>query len=178
MGQSVWAIAKEDENFGSVCRNYRSLLLYSKSLKVPLNYAEPRNFKTKVFVFIGPTGSGKTRTVFDSFDHDTIWTPMQSNLQWFDGYMGHANVLLDDFDGCSVPFDLLLRLLDRYPMTVPVKGDSVNWRPRRFFITSNVDLDDWYTIIAPIRLDALRRRLDVIEYFPLEENKLINFDYE
>ena len=43
------------------------------------------------------------------------------NLQWFDGYMGQKVVCFDDFRKDFCTFHELLRLLDRYPMDVPVK---------------------------------------------------------
>lgn len=33
-------------------------------------------------------------------------------------------------------YSLLLRILDKYPMRVPVKGSFVNWEPKTIIITA------------------------------------------
>lgn len=134
-----------------------------------------RGWKTKVFVFYGSTGSGKTRAVFDQFPN--AWFAPDAGCKWFDGYCGDANVLIDDFDGHSVPITYMLKLTDRYPMQVPVKGGFTQWVPRRLFLTSNVPFEEWYRDACEEHREALRRRIDVLLEFPTDTG-LINWDYE
>lgn len=86
-----------------------------------------------VFWFYGSTGSGKTRLVFDQ----TVGIDMyiKPSGAWFDGYTGQKVVLFDDFRGDWVKYSDLLKLLDRYPMQVPVKGGFVQWSPDTIYIT-------------------------------------------
>lgn len=58
-------------------------------------------------------------------------------------------------------FDTLLRLADRFPMTLEVKGGSVTFNSRRFFITSNKDIALWYPKFSADRLVALSKRVHV-----------------
>jgi hypothetical protein len=38
----------------------------------------------------------------------------------------------------------MLKLLDRYPFRVPVKGGYVQWVPKIIYLTSNLDPTTWY----------------------------------
>jgi len=123
-------------------------------------YLAPRSWKTEIRVYKGPTRCGKTKAAYDEFPD--IWAKPEG--QWFDGYDGQPHVLIDDFDGgrdCGIRFRFLLRLLDRYPLEVPIKGGFVKWLPRIVIITTNVEPDGWYPWedYAPLRerFDEIRR---------------------
>jgi len=60
---------------------------------------------------------------------------LDEQLKWFDGYEGQRTVILDDFRKNNMSFSLLLRLLDRYCITVPVKGGYTCWNPLTIIIT-------------------------------------------
>ena len=77
-----------------------------------------RHWKTHVTVLWGSTGTGKTRFVHDQIMDSTFWQP--GDYQWFDGYNGQDIVLFDDYRG-EYPLPMLLRLLDRYPLQLPIK---------------------------------------------------------
>lgn len=111
-----------------------------------------------VTVIWGPTGTGKTRMVHENEEELWIW----GGDRWFDGYWGQEAALFDDFDGTEgFHFRMMLKVLDRYPLQVPVKGGFVAWIPKRIYITSNVNPKDWYVKekdVSPL----LRRFTDVI----------------
>lgn len=117
-------------------------------------YDEPRDFAPEVHVRWGEPGSGKTRHVYENHPAGQIWSKPAGD--WFDGYEGQEVALFDDFYG-GVKYHEMLKLLDRYPMRVPVKGGFVQWRPRYIYITSNVPPEQWYPNINDKR--ALMRRL-------------------
>lgn len=81
----------------------------------------------------GKSGSGKSKWAYETYP-DAWWS--SNNLKWFDGYRGHTAVIFDDFRPEQVEFTFLLRLLDRYPLKVPVKGGFVDWIPETIVITS------------------------------------------
>lgn len=93
----------------------------------------------------GTTGTGKTRYAFDKYP-DLFEIPISNGTMWFDGYDMHENVLFDDFCGArsKVSLDTLLKLLDRYPRMVPVKGEHVWWLPTNIVITTNIHPSKWY----------------------------------
>lgn len=120
----------------------------------------PRNWKTEIRVFLGPTECGKTRLAHELYPD--IWT--RPDGSWFDGYDRYPHVLFDDFDGgrdCGISFRFLLRLLDRYPLQVPIKGGFKEWVPKVIIITTNVEPRAWYPWeqFAPLerRIDEIRR---------------------
>lgn len=142
--------------------NFSKWIMYRRSFSKYRRLVRytPRTWKSVVVVLWGDTGVGKTRFVFDQCGEDPPW--VHGGDKWFDGYEGHRAVLLDDFDGTQLEFRFLLRLLDRYPMQVPVKGAFVNWCPRKIYITSNVKPEGWYNQQCEQSHNALMRRLDII----------------
>lgn len=115
---------------------------------------------TVIWIY-GPTGTGKTRYVFDREDLNDLWLA-SVNLQWFDGYTGQQAVLIDDFRGNFCSFHSLLRYLDRYPMRVPVKGGFTVWKPTRIYITSSKHPSSIYNVDEDV--NQLLRRIDQIRY--------------
>jgi hypothetical protein len=141
--------------------HFSKWVVYRRSFEAyATRFSTPRNWKTKVMVLWGKTGTGKTRYCHDQVMNSQFWSP--GDFQWFDGYNGQPIVIIDDFRG-EYPLPLLLKLLDRYPMRVPIKGGFVNWCPRKVYITSNVDPNWWYKEADSMSNDALQRRLDHID---------------
>lgn len=116
---------------------------------------------------MGPTGTGKTRSVFQQAPD--AYAKMANNI-WWDGYDGDDNVLLDEYNSPWFTWNYLLRLLDRYPMLVEVKGGTVQFVARRIFITCNRDPREWYdrSHLNKYPVEALLRRIDEIRVFERE----------
>lgn len=116
--QGLPELALWEKDFKTMTRNWKAMMHY-RALK-----AQPRHWVTEVIVLIGPTGVGKTRWVVEMAleRRASLWT--YSSGGWFDGYEGDEIALFDDFYGeeSSIKWDMLLKLCDRYPMKVPVKG--------------------------------------------------------
>lgn len=120
-----------------------------------------RSWVTEVHVYWGATGTGKTRKVYD--ENTDVWVHAEGS--WFDGYEGNENVLFDDFHGGVFKLPYLLKLLDRYPMRVPIKGGFVQWKPKKVFITSNIDPAMWFMSANKEHVLALNRRFtEVLEF--------------
>lgn len=120
-----------------------------------------RTWQMEVMVYHGTTGSGKTRTAFEEAGDDAYWKPKG---EWWDGYSGHENVIIDEF-AHDVPITTLLRWLDRYPLQVPIKGGFAEFAAKRVWITSNIDPDDWYPDARDEHRAALRRRFTNVKRF-------------
>lgn len=150
-GASLSSIA--DEHFGTFVRYHRGIER-ARQLRVP-----PRTWKSCVVVKHGPTGTGKTRSCMDC-EQPPTW--IYGSDGWFDGYEGDEVVLFDDFGGHEFKLTYLLKLLDRYPMRVRVKGGFVQWSPRTIYITSNLGPEEWYPNAKAEHKEALMRRLDEV----------------
>ncbi|AWY06806.1 MAG: Rep catalytic domain protein [Circoviridae sp.] len=95
-----------------------------------------------VYWFYGPTGSGKTRRAWEVAGQNA-WISSQ-DLRWFDGYNGQRGAILDDLRSGSCAMNFLLRLLDRYPLNVPIKGGFVFWKPEVIVITCPVKPEELF----------------------------------
>lgn len=143
------------DNFFSKWVVYRRSFKAYAALK-----SSSRSWATQVHVFWGKTGTGKTRFVMDQVMDQDFWTP--GDYKWFDGYEGQPIVIIDDYRG-EYQLQMLLKLLDRYPMQVPVKGGFTEWAPRKIYITSNVHPNDWYPLADRYSVAAMFRRFNLVE---------------
>lgn len=112
-----------------------------------------------VKVLWGPTGTGKTTYVHEHFED--IYTVSSFSPEWWDGYQDQKTVLFDDFNG-EIPIGRLLRLLDRWPVRVPIKGGFVDLQAENIILTSNFYPHQWYPNHP--QYPALERRIHDIEY--------------
>lgn len=159
-----------DQDFGAYVRYHKSLQAYQNLAQGRTGHGKPT-----VIVRTGPTGTGKTRYVFDNHDLADIWVWPRG--AWFDGYNGQSVVLFDDVDWGEIPpYRYMLQLLDRYPMQVPIKGGFTAWRPKTIYITSNVKPSCWWNIRQAEDLEPFLRRLTkVVDVLPggVEEEHII-----
>lgn len=138
---------------------------YNKCFEQYANQVGPsREGAPEVIIYWGPTGTGKTRRVYDEAGEELWRYPGSSGSVWFDGYVSQQHVLFDEFDGSYFKITYLLQLLDRYPVQVPVKGGFRNWKPRKIYITSNIDPNLWYNNASDAHVRALFRRITLINH--------------
>lgn len=123
----------------------------------------------RVVLLWGDPGTGKSRTAYESTD-DLYTVPIGKDL-WFDGYDGEKTLLMDDFSG-EMKLVHLLRLLDIYPVQVPVKGSFVHLAAEIIYITSNKHPREWYdwSKHGNVRYEALMRRIHEIREFTTNHN--------
>lgn len=146
-----------DQEFRTFIRYHRGIALYA-SLRITR-----RSWRTQVVWFHGPTGTGKSRRAYTesmALCNGSVAYIADPSLKWLDPYSGEKGVVLDDFDG-TAPISMLLRLFDRYPLRVPIKGGFVEFSARIVWITSNFTPEHLYG--GSPQYDALRRRLDEVE---------------
>lgn len=145
-----------------VATSYQSIRMAEVGMRYqPLQQRE----KPEIRWYWGETGTGKTMEAYAELGYEDTWVN-SNTLQWFDGYDGQKNVIIDDFRANQCTFAFLLRLLDRYPMRVPIKGGFVNWKPERIFITStHSPRDCWKNENIQENIEQLIRRIDIIQQF-------------
>jgi len=116
---------------------------------------EPIQREVRVIVLIGPPGTGKSRYVWETSPN--LYS--KPSGQWWDGYNGEEEVLLDDYYG-DIEYSELLKVLDRYKYRVPVKGAYIGARWKTVYITSNKPVEKWY---PRKNIAALKRRITEIK---------------
>lgn len=150
--------------------HFQPFLRYRNSISAYiLMHQTPRDWPMENYVFWGESGTGKTRMVYDKAkeNNETVY-PLSQNANgtvWFDGYAGEDIVLIDDFYGW-IKISYMLKLMDRYPMMVQVKGSTLPFISKKIIITSNKHPDEWYNWENKEELyKAFMRRINTILFF-------------
>lgn len=165
-----------------------------KLLKQEHNTRQGNTERSKyVRVFWGGSGTGKTRLAMD--EANRIVKGVRENIfildagcsgrsndgqLWFDGIeMGNNKVIIIDDYASWMSLAFLLRLLDRYPVRLALKG-STTWGTHRYvFITSNFPPSEWTDLGRDIdkrQKGALMRRLHQIIEFKDDGGRIIHKD--
>lgn len=122
----------------------------------------------EVWVFWGPTGTGKSRRAFETWPD--AYRKM-TNDKWWDGYRGEETVIFDDFKGSSMRLHDFQLIVDRYPVKVETKGSTVELSATRLVFTSNRHPSEWYSGDADPEGTVMRR----IDEFCARRGRLIHF---
>lgn len=171
-GESLHSLAQDVQ--GAQC-----IVKFFKGLTVLRSCIRPdRTEAPKIFWLHGKTGTGKTRSSFELANRlGDVWISA-GGLQWFDGYDGQRSAIFDDFRAKHVYFPFLLQLLDRYPLSVPIKGGFVKWTPELIFITTPGDPHETFATrktYIPEDINQLIRRIEQggggIYHFEGDKNK-------
>lgn len=125
-----------------------------------------RDFKPKVQWFYGDSGSGKTKLAYEIFKDfpDQTYTCMDTG-KWFQGYDGHAKVIIDDMRGDFMKFHQLIKLIDRYPYKIECKGGSRQFLADHIIITSIFSPTELFKNQEDEPIKQLLRRIDEIKHF-------------
>lgn len=164
-GEGLRDLAKDEDGGVAIVKFHKGLTVL-RSLTRPKRTAAPL-----IFWLWGPTGVGKTRLAFKcgkaisrllDGPPDDIWISSGS-LRWFDGYDGQSVAIFDDFRAKHASsFAFLLRLFDRWPMSVEFKGGFVEWTPSHIFVTCPYSIDECFSTRkehVPEDIDQLKRRI-------------------
>lgn len=131
--------------------------------------SQPRDHDMHVAVYQGPTGTGKSKAAMELYP-GAYW---KQRSNWWDGYENQKVVILDEFYGW-LPFDLLLRLCDRYPLLVETKGGQRQFVADTIIITTNAMPNSWY---KNCYFPSFIRRVCEWHIFPVWGQHAIYTDY-
>jgi len=150
-----------------------TFIRYGRGLSMWVDFAKlqkPRDWKTELHVITGEPGCGKSRLVHGEalaeYGEDVYY---KTRGDWWDGYVGQQCVIIDDFYGW-MKYDELLRISDRYPHRVPIKGGFVQFIAKKIYITSNADAWTWYKF-ERFNAAALMRRVTTYRIWDQPEFK-------
>jgi len=161
-GSNIHTIA--DEFFGVFCRYRNSIEAYI-SLK-----QDRRSWPMENFIYWGTAGTGKTRRAYAEATEmgvEVYELPQNDGgTPWFCGYNGEHTLLIDDFYGW-LKISFLLKLLDRYPMQVQIKGGMRHFVSKKIVFTSNVEPTKWFKWgeKEPEIYNAMKRRYTKVIHF-------------
>ncbi len=118
----------------------------------------------------GSTGSGKSLwAAHQASPGETYWKP--GNAKWWDGYGQQAVCIIDDYrpkDGMS--FNALLRLLDRFPLLIEVKGAYLHFKSDHIIITTPLTPQRTFAEHTREDIAQLLRRITTIKHFERDED--------
>lgn len=175
-GHTLSEIAQHTQHATSLVRYPRGLTLLRSLYQRSRKPEDP----PKVFWFHGATGTGKTRTAFElsyrcscfaDKAKENIPPPWLSSgsLRWFTGYDGQNVAIFDDLRTKHVEFGDLLRILDRYPYHVQIKGGEYNWTPEYIFVTTPKSPRQMWSLRTEEDIGQLERRICCTLEFPISE---------
>ena len=155
----IWDLAAK----GDLLRIPSSVrVLHYRTLRaIGADFAQPIPMERTCCVYWGSTGTGKSRDAWAAAGMEGY--AKDPNTKFWCGYRGQGNIVIDEFRG-RIDISHLLRWLDRYPVSVEIKGSSVPLLANKFWITSNVDPRNWYPDLDPETLSALLRRFNITHY--------------
>jgi len=162
----VIRLIKEGASNATIFESHPNSIRYYKGLdfaRAAFKEHIKRNWKTRVVVYYGVAGSGKSYTVQQLAGPNAYFKP--PGHKWFDAYEGQEIVVFDEFRGNWFDLSTFLRIMDAYPLRVEMKGSTIEFVARTLYITSNVAPESWYPNIDAIQLAALLRRLDEVHHF-------------
>lgn len=151
-------------SFRDLVRDYTlQCVRHSRGLQFIKQYADAARMESwrqvTVYVITGPSGVGKTRSVYECFDGIYKLTrPASDGNVWFGSYDGHRTLFIDDFYGW-IPYSSLLHILDGYPLELPIKGGFMHAVYDTVVITSNDSPHEWYRGLFSTCSPALARRI-------------------
>jgi hypothetical protein len=157
--------------------NNQQQLRYAESLQPYYFQHRSPDIAPKVYWIYGQTGVGKTSLVYRSFtDICSV-----SDGHWpGTGYRQNECLLFDDFREGNIGFEQLLKIADRYPYDLQVKGGFIPLNSPYIVFTSPQAIDDSFTFAGGCEnLLQLKRRLTEIHIDSLEtSNKLDLKNYQ
>lgn len=126
-------------------------------------YSVPRNFMTMGVLLTGRTGTGKSKIMMliSQFVGESCW--VNSDLRWFDPYQGERMIVIDEVRDLKI--SMMLRLVDRYPLKLEVKGGFVEMTATMVMMSSNLSWNQLSCSLDIRTIEALKRRISIYEVY-------------
>jgi len=157
-GMAMTRIA--EENYASWVRHYKAFREYRRIT------TKPRNFKPKVFLFIGPAGKGKStlmKLIASYIGTVNVVAQPKGSGVYFDDYDGQDVIIFDEFDGHFMKPTMFNTIFDEHECVIPVHGGAGHQCVSKYmFIGSNYLPRQWWKGRNAAQLRQITRRIDVV----------------
>lgn len=137
---------------------------YNQLRRIATDHLEAIGMERQVVCYWGATGTGKSRRAWDEAGLQAY--PKDPRSKFWDGYRGQEHVVVDEYRG-GIDISHILRWLDRYPVIVEVKGSSTVLCAKKIWFTSNIHPRQWYPELDIETMNALLRRMTIVEFTAL-----------
>lgn len=135
-------------------------------------YDKPRDYgDCHVEIWWGVTGSGKSHKAYHAYP-DAYRKTIPG--KFWEGYRGQKVVIFEEFnpeEDKELRLPELLKILDKYPYQVEIKGASMQLKANKFIFTTNIDPREWYR--GHPQQPALCRRIKKVVHFRLNRDQQI-----
>lgn len=126
---------------------------------------EPRTDYPKCVWLYGATGIGKSYWAWQEYSGSVFFL---HHYPWFDGYFNQDCVVIDEYDKRDYKPEILLTLMDRFPMPVQVKFGMQEFNPKCIVVTSSVAPEN---LFHGTDWDQVKRRLSIIATRPDKDSE-------
>lgn len=163
---------KDGKNLAKIiiedCISYQQIRIVEKLNEYT---SKPRNpyHPPSIRWYWGATGTGKTRSVYNEFKMEDIYPSF--SYKWWNGYYQQKVILIDDMRKDYAKFHILLKLLDRYPHIVEIKGGTTHINSQEIIITSAFHPRELYDTREDV--EQLIRRITTIKKFEMDHKSPI-----
>lgn len=126
------------------CHNERDSRYYENRYRRLLDLNAEIDREVEVIYVQGNAGQGKTRGAY-KIDPNLFKASVSEKTAFpFDNYLGQRTLLLDELRPGVFTHAELMQILDRYPLTVNIKGGHMQARWTRVIIATAMPLSEWY----------------------------------
>lgn len=158
-GTSLKRIAQSEETFPTWIKHAKGFETYKRISTAP------RQHKPLVILFVGPSGTGKTRMActLGRMLGSLYKVPPKHTGFWCDDYAQEDVFLIDEMTGGKMTPEFFNELCDWEPMNVPLHGSAGHQFTSKYvFITSNYAPKYWWKKRNPDQVKQTMRRIDII----------------
>jgi hypothetical protein len=106
-------------------------------------YGESMRKNLMCFYVFGPTGTGKTFSIYDTYGYKNCYV-VSDYKHPFDNYDGQDVLVFDEFYSENLEINTMLKVLDPYPVQLPARYSNKIACFTKVFVISNLKLEDQY----------------------------------
>ena len=132
--------------------------------------------EVEVTYLYGPPGSGKTSSIYAKHGYNNCFSVTDYSKGPFDRYSGESVLILDEFR-CQIHVELLLKLLDVYPVELPCRFSNKVAMYNKVYIVSNFPFWTLFKDVNERQQSALYRRVHNIICFDKKVSVEKHVDY-